>query len=87
MTDADLRTLILETLGEVAPELDVAAVGGGTDIRNDLDLDSMDFLNFVIGLSGRTGIEIVEADYPELTTVDGCVAFLAARRPAAGARR
>lgn len=84
MKEAELRALILETLGDVAPELDVSTIDGATDLRNDLDLDSMDFLNFVIGLSARSRVEIAEADYPELVTVDGCVAFLAARLPAAG---
>ena len=45
-----------------------------------LDLDSMDFLNFVVGLHAALGVDIPEADYAKLATLDGCVEYLAARR-------
>jgi acyl carrier protein len=46
------------------------------DLRGALDLDSMDFVNFVVGLHERTGIDIPEADYPRLRTMDGAIAYL-----------
>jgi acyl carrier protein len=76
----DLRATIVRVLGEVAPEADLAALRPGVAFREQLDLDSMDLLNFVVGLHGALGIEIPEADYPKLTTLDGCVEYLNARR-------
>lgn len=76
MTDAELKKTILSKLTDVAPELDPADVQDGTDLRNDLDLDSMDFLNFIIGLSEDLGIDIPERDYPRLDTVTAIVAYV-----------
>ncbi|MET4701677.1 acyl carrier protein [Constrictibacter sp. MBR-5] len=76
MTEKELEQIVLEALSGVAPELDTAEVGPRTDLRNDLDLDSMDFLNFVIGLSQRLQVDIPEADYPKLRTLSECVAYL-----------
>ncbi len=76
MTDDDARDLIRKVLGEVAPEADLDSVGSGETMQEALDLDSIDFLNFVTGLHERTGLEIPERDYPELSTVEGCVRYL-----------
>jgi len=78
MTDDEARQLMGSVLHEVAPEADLDAVGAGETLQEALDLDSIDFLNFVVGLHERTGIEIPERDYPQLSTVEGCVAYLAA---------
>ena len=48
-------------------------------LRDQVDLDSMDFLNLLVGVHQRTGIEIPEADYPKLATLDQLVAYLAAK--------
>jgi len=79
MNQREAAELALKTLGEVAPEVDPATVDAGLDLREEVDLDSMDFLNFVTALSEATGVEIRERDYPELATLDGCAAYLAAR--------
>lgn len=76
MTETSLRDTVIEALLSVAPELDAGDVEDDTDIRNDLDLDSMDFLNFVIALNERTGVEVPEADYGEVNTVAKAVAYL-----------
>jgi acyl carrier protein len=76
MTDDDARDLIRTVLGEVAPEADLDSVGPDETMQEALDLDSIDFLNFVTGLNERTGLEIPERDYPELSTVEGCVRYL-----------
>ena len=76
MTDDEARDLMRTVLHEVAPEVDLAEVGSGETIQEALDLDSIDFLNFVVGLHERTGREIPERDYPQLSTVDGCIAYL-----------
>jgi acyl carrier protein len=48
-------------------------------LRDQLDIDSMDFLNFVIGIDEATGLDIPERDYPQLATLDGCVEYLRTR--------
>jgi len=63
------------TLG---PEVDLAAVGKDEDLRETLDLDSMDFLNLVIALHEATGRDIPESDYPRLRTLAGMIAYFAA---------
>lgn len=77
MTTAEARQLIVEALLRLAPEANPAELPGRADLRSELDLDSMDFLNFVAALHARTGIDIPEADYPKLSTLDGAAAYLA----------
>lgn len=76
MTSEEARQLIRSVLHQVAPEADMDAVGEGETLQEALDLDSIDFLNFVIGLNEETGLEIPEHDYPKLSTVGGCVTYL-----------
>ncbi|HEU4367509.1 MAG TPA: acyl carrier protein [Methylomirabilota bacterium] len=76
----DLRATIVRVLGDIAPEADLAALRPDVAFREQLDLDSMDVLNFVVGLHGALGIEIPESDYPRLATLDACVDYLQARR-------
>jgi acyl carrier protein len=76
MTEAEIRKLAAEVLGDIAPEADPSTLADDEDMREALDLDSMDFLNFVIGLHKRTGVEIPEADYPKLFTMKGVVQYL-----------
>jgi acyl carrier protein len=67
---------MLRVLGEIAPEADLAALKPNVAFRDQLDLDSMDLLNVVIGLHAALGVEIPEADYSSLVTPDGCVDYL-----------
>jgi acyl carrier protein len=76
MSEEEIRKVVLEALGEVVPEADVGALEGGADLRDQLDVDSMDLLNFVIGMHERLQVDIPEADYAALATLDGCVAYL-----------
>jgi acyl carrier protein len=76
MTPEHARDLVFEVLGGIAPEADPGTLRGDEDLRAALDLDSMDFLTFVVALHDRTGLGIPEADYPKLQTLDGCVAYL-----------
>ena len=78
MTADQIKPLIRDILGGIAPEADLDAVSGDEDLREALDLDSMDFLNFVVALHEKTGIDIPEADYPRLRTLDGAIAYFAA---------
>ncbi|MGE0745179.1 MAG: acyl carrier protein [Rhodospirillales bacterium] len=79
MSPDDIRAAIFTALADIAPEADPASVRGGEDFRLALDLDSMDFLNLVIALHERLGVDIPEADYPQLATFDGAVAYLGAK--------
>jgi acyl carrier protein len=70
--------LVADILGGIAPEADLSTVPGDADLREALDLDSMDILNFVTALHERTGCAIPEADTPRLLTLDGIVAYFLA---------
>jgi acyl carrier protein len=76
----ELRAVVLQVLGDIAPEADLASLRPDVAFREQLDLDSMDLLNFVVGLHAALGVEIPEADYPKLATLDACVEYLASRR-------
>jgi len=75
----DIRRSIVAVLCDVAPEIEPAKLDPKAELRTSLDLDSMDFLNFVIGLHDALGIDIPEADYRKLSTLDACVAYVEAR--------
>lgn len=83
MTDNEIRAIIREELSNIAPEQDLAVIEGTADVREALDIDSMDFLNFVIAVHRRLGVDIPELDYPKLLTIDGAVSYLAERLQAA----
>jgi acyl carrier protein len=78
----DPRDLLLEVLSGIAPETDPATIDPAEDLRDELDLDSMDELNMITRVSERLGIDIPERDYPSMRTFDGAVAYLAARTAA-----
>jgi len=84
MSPDEARQLIEAVLHEIAPEADVAEVGPDETLQEGLDLDSIDFLNFVVALHERTGLEIPERDYPRLSTLQGGIEYLVAGVPAAG---
>ena len=76
MTEPEARSLIADIIAGIAPEADLASVGESEDMHAALDLDSMDFMNFVVALHERTGADIPEADYRKLYTLAGAVAYL-----------
>jgi len=82
VTQEEIRAALLSVLHGIAPEVDPAAIRGDVDLREELDIDSMDFLRFVVGIHERLGVEIPEADYPRVRTLDGCVAYVAGRSAA-----
>jgi len=79
MNDLDIRKVIKEELNNIAPEIDLAGIDPAADLRESLDIDSMDFLNFITAIHHRLGVEIPELDYPKLVTLDGAVAYIAAK--------
>ncbi len=76
MTRDEIRAVVLRTLGEIAPEADLSTLEPNVSFRDQLDVDSMDLLNFVIALHAVLHVEIPEADYPKLATLDRCVDYL-----------
>jgi acyl carrier protein len=85
MSEIEIDKIVLEELNNIAPEVDLATIDPAADLREAIDIDSMDFLNLVTALHHRTGIEIPEIDYPKLVTLSGMVAYLGAKLKSAKA--
>jgi acyl carrier protein len=81
MTRDEIRDAVVQALTSIAPEIDPQELRADTVLRQEFDLDSMDFLNFVIGLHERFGIDVPEQDYAQLTTLNGAVDYCASRLP------
>lgn len=79
MTHDEIRAAVMATLLTIAPELAGEQLAPGRALREQVDLDSMDWLNVIIELHRRFGVDIPESDYARLTTLDGIVAYLAQR--------
>lgn len=79
LSEDDTRSQVLRLLGEIAPEADTTSLRPDVSFRDQLDLDSMDFLNFVIALGERTGRKIPAADTAKLYTMRGLLAYLGGR--------
>ena len=76
MSDIDIRKVVQEELNNIAPEIDMATVDPAVDLREAIDIDSMDFLNFITAIHQRLGLDIPELDYPKLVTLNGALAYL-----------
>lgn len=76
MNASETRALVANVLSGIAPEADLSSIGDSEDLREALDLDSMDFLNLVVGLSQGSGLSIPEADYPRLVTMNGLLRYM-----------
>ena len=76
MNEADIRTIALSTLKSIAPEVDADELRGDRSLRSQVDLDSMDWLNFLLGLHKKLKVDIPEADYARLITLDDVVTYL-----------
>ena len=79
MTKDQIKETVLRVLGQIAPEADLSQIKPDLRIRDQLDIDSMDLLIWVIALHKELKVDIPEADYPKLATLDGCVDYLATR--------
>lgn len=82
MNTNDPRQLLIEVLRGIAPETDPATVHPNEDLRDELDLDSMDELNMITRVSERLGIDIPEKDYPSMRTLEGAIDYLTGRMAA-----
>ena len=76
MNNEQARQAIFEVLGEIAPEVDPATVDDSSDLTEQLDLDSMDYLNWMLGINQATGVEIPQRDVSRFLTIDGAVEYL-----------
>lgn len=76
MDKQELKTLILDALSNIAPEIETDKVPDDEDLREALELDSMDFLNLIIAVSKQTKIVIPEADYAKVLTLDNMIRYL-----------
>lgn len=86
MNEQELHDIVVRALTEVAPDIDPADIDPEASLSEQLDIDSIDFLNVVVAVHEQTGIEIPERDYPKLLTLDDAVAYLfAAQQRSTGA--
>ena len=76
MSPEDIKTVILEIIGDIDEEADLEALDGDKPLRDQLDLDSMDFLDIVMELRKRYKLQIPEDEYPELISLNSCVKYL-----------
>lgn len=79
MTEAEIKRAIFDGLRKIAPESDPAALAVDVNVRKTLDIDSYDFLNFLIGLNEKLGIEVPEEDYGKVRSVRELVSYFAER--------
>ena len=79
MTRDEIRQAVVRVLRDVAPEVRPESLDPAAGLRDALDLDSVDFMNFVVGLHAALGVDVPEADYGQLATLDAALDYLAAR--------
>ena len=76
MNTDEIRAIVISELSNIAPDIDVAAIKPDADVREALDIDSMDFLNFISALNQRLGVDIPERDYPKLFTLADAIGYI-----------
>lgn len=76
MNDTAILEVIYKNLQRIAPEMEPAELVASEPLRDQVDLDSMDWLNFIVGLHEALKVDIPEADYQKLVTLDDLVAYL-----------
>jgi acyl carrier protein len=77
VTRDEIRTAVLAILGDIAPEADLAGLRPDVPLRDQLDIDSIDFMNFLIAIDERLHVSIPETDYGKVATLDRCLDHLA----------
>ncbi len=81
MNEQEIRASVIAALKTVAPEVEDDTLDAGKPLRNQVDLDSMDWLNFLVAIHERLQVDIPESDYAKLTSLDRIVAYVAGRSP------
>ena len=85
MTDSEVRQVVVDIIEIIAPDADLSNIKDDVRLRDQLELDSMDFLDIVMELRKRYKIEVPKEEYQELASLDSCVAYLAPKFQAIGA--
>ena len=76
MTYNDVKEIVKNIISNIAPDEDLSTLKSGVPLRDQLELDSMDFLDIVMELRKQHNIEVPEADYPKLASLDSCAEYL-----------
>ena len=84
MTHAEVQKIVLDIIADIAPDEDISNVKPEIRLRDQLSLDSMDFLDIVMELRKKHGIEVPEADYPQLASLESCGNYLQPKFAAKG---
>lgn len=79
MNKEAIKTTLLGLLARIAPEADLTSLRGDLPLRTQLDIDSIDFLNFVLEVHKELGVDVPESDYSALNSMDGAIAYLEPR--------
>jgi len=79
MTEQEIKSVLMEIVAEIIPDEDLTNLRGDVPIREQVELDSMDFLDIIMELRKRYGIEVPEDDYMQLATIDSSVTYLEPR--------
>ncbi|MBA6234026.1 MULTISPECIES: acyl carrier protein [unclassified Colwellia] len=78
-TQQNIQQIIIEAIQEAAPEIEQEDINMDEDIREECDLDSMDFINYLIALKKSTGVSIAEGDYSQVNTFNKMLNYLSAQ--------
>lgn len=76
MTEEQVKQIVIDIIEEIAPDEDTSDIKHKVALRDQLDLDSMDFLDIVMELRKQHNIEVPEEDYPELVSLESCAKYL-----------
>ena len=76
MTPENVKEIVINIINEIAPDENTANLKSEINLRDQMDLDSMDFLDIVMELRKQHGIEVPEEDYPKLASLDSCAQYL-----------
>ncbi len=76
MTQEEVQKIVIDIIEEIAPDEDTSSIKPDVRLRDQLDLDSMDFLDIVMELRKKHGIEVPEEDYPKLASLESCGEYL-----------
>jgi acyl carrier protein len=83
MSESEIRATVLGILTRIAPEADLTALDPDVEWQDQLDLDSMNLLTMMVDIERSTGVTVPERDYPKVSTLNSCVAYLMSRTPVA----
>ncbi len=80
MQPTEIKNLVLQTISKIAPESNLESLKPDVRFRDQFDFDSVDFVNFIAQLQEVVQSKIPETDYPQLATLNGCIAYLGEKK-------